>query len=68
MQRFCGVRSASPANLDLFNFHRYLNQQHINKSRLSDAEIIYGNIGENQEQMEIGELGIFIYQAEFSSI
>nr|XP_018904304.1 PREDICTED: cullin-2 [Bemisia tabaci] len=40
----------------------YLNQQHINKSRLSDAEIIYGNIGENQEQMEIGELGLDIWK------
>jgi cullin 2 len=36
-----------------------LNQQHIKKQKLSDAEIMYGSIGpEIQEQMEIGELGL----------
>lgn len=39
---------------------RYLNQQHIKKQKISEAEIMYGNGGNlsvNQEQMEIGELG-----------
>ena len=37
---------------------RYLNQQHIKKQKLSEAEIIYGNLSPDvQEQMEIGELG-----------
>lgn len=44
---------------------RYLNQQHIRKHKVSDAEILYGN-GNNlsiaQEQMEIGELGLDIWR------
>jgi cullin 2 len=36
-----------------------LNQQHIKKQKLSDAEINYGNLGPDaEEQMEIGELGV----------
>lgn len=44
---------------------RYLNQQHIKKQKVTDAEILYGN-GNNlsiaQEQMEIGELGLDIWR------
>jgi len=40
-------------------FSRYLNQQHIKKQQLTEAEIIYGPLGSDaQEQMEIGELGL----------
>jgi cullin 2 len=36
-----------------------LNQQHIKKQQLTEAEIIYGPLGPDaQEQMEIGELGL----------
>jgi cullin 2 len=36
-----------------------LNQQHIKKQKLSDAEVIYGSLTPGvQEQMEIGELGL----------
>lgn len=42
------------------NLCRYLNQQHIKKQKLTEAEIIYGNAAaEFQDQMEIGELGKF---------
>lgn len=44
----------------LYFIFRYLNQQHIKKQKISEAEIMYGNGGNlsvNQEQMEIGELG-----------
>jgi cullin 2 len=40
-------------------FSRYLNQQHIKKQQLTEAELIYGPLGpDTQEQMEIGELGL----------
>lgn len=42
-----------------------MNQQHIKKQKVSEAEILYGN-GETltvaQEQMEIGELGLDIWR------
>lgn len=44
---------------------RYLNQQHIKKQKVSEAEILYGNGGHltvAQEQMEIGELGLDIWR------
>ena len=43
-------------------FYRYLNQQHIKKQKLSEADIIFGSMTQDsQEQMEIGELGtVFI--------
>lgn len=45
----------------LHRLYLYLNQQHIRKQKLSEAEIIYGNLSSDiQEQMEIGELGKFI--------
>ncbi|XP_026676909.1 cullin-2 [Diaphorina citri] len=41
----------------MHQLYLYLNQQHIKKQKLSEAEIIYGNYtGDSQEQMEIGEL------------
>ncbi|XP_066998802.1 cullin-2 [Anabrus simplex] len=41
----------------------YLNQQHIKKQKLSEAEIIFGNLTpDSQEQMEIGELGFEIWK------
>lgn len=44
----------------------YLNQQHIKKQKLSDAELIYGMSStlnaDSQEQMEIGELGLDIWK------
>lgn len=42
----------------LFLYCSYLNTQHIRSQKLSEAEIIYGNVTPNaEEQMEIGELG-----------
>lgn len=45
---------------------RYLNQQHIKKQKVSEAEILYGNgttpLTISQEQMEIGELGLDIWR------
>lgn len=42
---------------------RYLNQQHIKKQKLNEAEAVYGcsNHGDNQEKMEIGELTLEIW-------
>uniref|UniRef100_A0A182J4T9 Cullin-2 n=1 Tax=Anopheles atroparvus TaxID=41427 RepID=A0A182J4T9_ANOAO len=41
----------------------YLNQQHIKKQKLNEAEVVYGciNNGDNQEKMEIGELALEIW-------
>ncbi|XP_069703724.1 cullin-2 isoform X1 [Periplaneta americana] len=47
----------------LHRLYLYLNQQHIKKQKLSEAEIIYGNLTPDaQEQMEIGELGLEIWK------
>lgn len=47
----------------LHRLYLYLNQQHIKKQKLSDAEIIYGNMSaDSEEQMEIGELGLEIWK------
>lgn len=49
----------------LHSLYLYLNQQHIKKQKLSEAELIYGtssNADECQEQMEIGELGLDIWK------
>ncbi|XP_057320792.1 cullin-2 [Microplitis mediator] len=50
----------------LHRLYLYLNQQHIKKQKLTEAEIIYGssstNSPEYQEQMEIGELGLDIWK------
>lgn len=40
-----------------------MNEQHIKKQKFSEAEIVYGNItNDNQELMEIGELGLDIWR------
>ncbi|XP_036321302.1 cullin-2 isoform X1 [Rhagoletis pomonella] len=47
----------------LDNLYSYLNQQHIKKQKISDAEVVYGNLStETLEQMEIGELGLDIWR------
>lgn len=49
----------------LHSLYLYLNQQHIKKQKLSEAELIYGtssNADECQEQMEIGALGLDIWK------
>lgn len=48
----------------IFPIFRYLNQQHIKKQKVSEAEILYGNghLTVAQEQMEIGELGLDIWR------
>lgn len=50
----------------LHRLYLYLNQQHIKKQKLTEAEMIYGtsstNSADNQEQMEIGELGLDIWK------
>ncbi|OAD55361.1 Cullin-2 [Eufriesea mexicana] len=46
----------------------YLNQQHIQKQKISEAELIYGMssaaVVNYQEQMEIGELGLDIWKTK----
>ncbi|XP_032669209.1 cullin-2 isoform X2 [Odontomachus brunneus] len=50
----------------LHRLYLYLNQQHIKKQKLSEAELIYGASSsmavDYQEQMEIGELGLDIWK------
>ncbi|KAL7296446.1 cullin-2 [Trichogramma pretiosum] len=50
----------------LHQLYLYLNQQHIKKAKLSEAEIIYGPNSvlayQNPDQKEIGELGLFIWK------
>lgn len=48
---------------------RYLNQQHIKRQKISEAEIVYGNMTtDNQEQMEIGELGLEIWRVNMIQV
>lgn len=49
----------------LHQLYLYLNQQHIKKQKLTEAEIIYGSpstISDSQEQKEIGELGLYLWE------
>ncbi|XP_058810413.1 cullin-2-like [Phymastichus coffea] len=49
----------------LHQLYLYLNQQHIKKQKLTEAEIIYGSpstIPDCQEQKEIGELGLYLWE------
>ncbi|KAJ1522611.1 hypothetical protein ONE63_001789 [Megalurothrips usitatus] len=47
----------------LHRLYLYLNTQHIRSQKLSEAEIIYGNVTPNaEEQMEIGELGLEVWK------
>lgn len=50
----------------LHRLYLYLNQQHIKKQKLTEAELIYGTSSsismDYQEQMEIGELGLDIWK------
>ncbi|OXU21148.1 hypothetical protein TSAR_003099 [Trichomalopsis sarcophagae] len=50
----------------LHQLYLYLNQQHIKKQKLTEAEIIYGTSSASspdyQEQKEIGELGLYIWK------
>lgn len=46
-----------------------MNQQHIKKQKLSEADIIFGSMAQDsQEQMEIGELGNFLFYHKLSCI
>ncbi|KAK7573920.1 hypothetical protein V9T40_011111 [Parthenolecanium corni] len=47
----------------LHELYSYLNNQHIRKNKLSEAELIYGNHpNDDVEPMEIGELGLDIWK------
>lgn len=52
----------------LHRLYLYLNQQHIKKQKISEAELIYGMssaaVVNYQEQMEIGELGLDIWKTK----
>ena len=45
---------------------RYLNQQHIKKQKVSEAELTYGSlsIDQNETIKEIGELGLDIWRKQ----
>lgn len=63
--RYYKVWSTYSKGIEYLNYlYLYLNQQHIKKQKLSDAEMVYGNsITESQDQMEIGELGLEIWKS-----
>ncbi|XP_050536894.1 cullin-2 [Daktulosphaira vitifoliae] len=47
----------------LHSLYQYLNNQHIRKHKLSEAEVLYGNITPDAtEQMEVGELGLDVWK------
>lgn len=47
----------------LNNLYCYLNQQHIKKQKMSEAEIVYGSVSpDTQELMEIEELALDIWR------
>lgn len=49
----------------LHRLYLYLNQQHIKKQKVSDAEMIYGGTENTAgEQMEIGELGLEVWRVD----
>ncbi|CAG7835527.1 unnamed protein product [Allacma fusca] len=49
----------------LNKLYSYLNQQHVKKSKLSEADLTYGGIGDLPGHMvEIGELGLEIWRLE----
>lgn len=51
--------------VDLHCLYTYLNIQHIKKQKISDADVVYGNLTtESYEQMEIGELGLDIWRTK----
>jgi len=45
---------------------RYLNNQHIRKQKISDAELNYGSLSldHNETMKEIGELGLEIWKRQ----
>uniref|UniRef100_A0A2M4AJL6 Cullin-2 n=1 Tax=Anopheles triannulatus TaxID=58253 RepID=A0A2M4AJL6_9DIPT len=47
----------------LNNIYQYLNNQHIKKQKLNEAEVVYGciNQSDSQEKMEIGDLALEIW-------
>lgn len=50
---------------NLHSLYSYLNLQHIKKQKISDADVVYGNLTtETYEQMEIGELGLDIWRTK----
>ncbi|XP_037031220.1 cullin-2 [Bradysia coprophila] len=64
LQRYYTAWNEYSKGISYLNYlYQYLNQQHIKKQRMSEAEIIYGNASlETQELMEIGELGLDIWR------
>lgn len=64
LQRYFNAWSEYSQGIEFLNsLYLYLNQQHIKKQKLSEAEIVYGNVSsDSQEQMEIGELGLDIWR------
>lgn len=64
LQRYFNAWSEYSKGIEFLNsLYLYLNQQHIKKQKLSEAEIVYGNVSsDSQEQMEIGELGLDIWR------
>ncbi|XP_037958612.1 cullin-2-like [Teleopsis dalmanni] len=64
LQRYYEAWAEYSQGVEYLHFlYSYLNQQHIKKQKLSDAEVVYGTIStQHREQMEIGELGLDIWR------
>lgn len=64
LQRYYNAWTEYSQGVEYLNYlYLYLNQQHIKKQKMSEAEMVFGNLSsDNQEQMEIGELGLDIWR------
>ncbi|XP_055381981.1 cullin-2 [Condylostylus longicornis] len=64
LQRYYNAWSQYSKGIGYLNkLYLYLNQQHIKKQKISDADVVYGNLSpDTQELMEIEELGLDIWR------
>ncbi|GAB6030467.1 Cullin-2 [Chamberlinius hualienensis] len=46
----------------LNKLYMYLNTQHIKKQKFTEADLNYGSMGEHEQMLEIGELGLDIWK------
>lgn len=64
LQRYYTAWTEYSQGIEYLNFlYLYLNQQHIKRHKMTEAEFCYGSLsGDSQELMEIGELGLDIWR------
>lgn len=64
LQRYYAAWIEYSQGVEYLNYlYQYLNQQHIKRNKYTaEVEFNYGSLSENQELMEIGELGLDIWR------